>query len=143
MACLGVWLFGYFFFLQVKGETYKLRPNFGVVLCIPPGVSALGHKDKCSVITHQVKQGNCWPKKHSLVQTLYIPKWTFAPAPHPRGLKRDFLRFSESRFQTNSVSTAREDRERPLFRISSFVMNHLFSGRRLLIVTSWLAGALA
>ena len=90
-----------------------MRPNFGVVLCIPPGVSALGHKDKCSVITHQVKQGNCWPKKHSLVQTLYIPKWTFAPAPHPRGLKRDFLRFSESRFQTNSVSTAREDRERP------------------------------
>ena len=113
------------------------------VLCIPPGVSALGHKDKCSVITHQVKQGHLWSKKHSLVQTLYIPKWTFAPAPHPRGLKRDFLRFSESRFQTNSVSTAREDRERPLFRISSFVMNRLFSGRRLLIVTSWLAGALA
>ena len=59
------------------------------------------------------KATNFGPEKPSPVQTLYIPKRIIAPAPHPRGLKRDFLEFSESRFQTNSVSTAREDRERP------------------------------
>ena len=116
-------------------------------LCVPPGVSALGHKDKCSVITHQWKQGNFWLKNTILSANNVYTEMDLCTRPSSEGTTARFSRvfgkpfpdklgkYCEGRPRTPLSPYSQPRDESPLFWQAPH-NSHLLVGRRLVMMIS-------